>query len=170
MIADPERSDSEGPLFESLSPSVVSLWRIGSLFGWGVVLAVTLVGSLLLGNALFDQPLFGLAFWMVLPVLVGLWLFWYPRRAYEAWGYRVDERILETKSGIVFRVLRLLPLSRLQHVDLRRGPLERMHGLASVVLYTAGTHEAVLVIPGLEHEIATRLRDQLVAVGGDDAV
>ena len=49
-------------------------------------------------------------------------------------------------------------------------PLERAHGLASLILHTAGTHEATLVIPGLDADEAARLRDRLVAAGGDDAV
>ena len=93
-----------------------------------------------------------------------------PRRAYRAWGYRIDERVLELRSGILFQVSRLLPLTRLQHVDLRRGPLERAFGLASLALHTAGTREATLHIPGLDAREAARLRDHLIAVGGDDAV
>jgi membrane protein YdbS with pleckstrin-like domain len=48
--------------------------------------------------------------------------------------------------------------------------LERAHGLASLTMHTAGTHDAALVIPGLDADEAVRLRDRLVAVGGDDAV
>jgi membrane protein YdbS with pleckstrin-like domain len=71
---------------------------------------------------------------------------------------------------LLFHVAHLLPLSRLQHVDLHRGPLERAFGLASLILHTAGTHEARITIPGLDADEAVRLRDRLVEVGGDDAV
>jgi hypothetical protein len=108
--------------------------------------------------------------WGVL-VLLCLWSgFWRPVRAYRAWGYRVAERVLETRSGLLFHRTRLLPLSRLQHVDLERGPFERLFGLASLVLHTAGTHSASITIPGLDAAEAARLRDQLVASGGDDGV
>jgi membrane protein YdbS with pleckstrin-like domain len=102
--------------------------------------------------------------------MVGLWLWWYPRRAFQAWSYRLDGRVLELRSGVWFRLVRLLPLTRLQHVDLQRGPLERSFGLASLVLYTAGTQEASIAIPGLADAEAVRLRDTLVATGGDDGV
>jgi hypothetical protein len=105
-----------------------------------------------------------------LVALIALWLAWYPRRAFGAWGYRLDHRVLELRSGVWFRVVRLLPLSRLQHVDLQRGPLERAFGLASLVLYTAGTQEASIAIPGLADAEAVRLRDTLVDTGGDDGV
>ena len=76
----------------------------------------------------------------------------------------------ETRHGIWWRQLQLLPLARLQHVDLHSGPIERSMGLASLLLHTAGTHEATVMIPGLDANEAVRLRDHLVAIGGDDGV
>jgi membrane protein YdbS with pleckstrin-like domain len=89
---------------------------------------------------------------------------------YRAWGYRLDGKVLETRHGVLFRTMQLLPLARLQHVDLHNGPIERSLGLASLMLHTAGTHEATIVIPGLDTNEAVRLRDHLVVVGGDDGV
>jgi hypothetical protein len=52
----------------------------------------------------------------------------------------------------------------MQLVDVRRGPLERYLGLATVQLHTAAaTTDAT--IPGLPPEEAARLRDQLAALG-----
>ncbi len=42
-----------------------------------------------------------------------------------------------------------VPYVRVQHVDTTRGPVERAIGLASVVVYTAGTRGADITIPGL---------------------
>lgn len=158
------------PEFIPLDPRVINLWRLTRLIGFGIVLLISLLGSLIAGLAAFDSVVGTLSGWGVLAVFFGWLTWWYPPRAYRAWSYRVDDRVLETRSGIWFRVIKLLPLSRLQHVDLHRGPLERANGLASLVLHTAGTHEATLVIPGLAAEDAARLRDRLVAAGGDDAV
>jgi hypothetical protein len=108
--------------------------------------------------------------WLLLVGLFAFLTYWRPPRLYRAWGYRIDGKVLETRSGLVFRINKLLPLSRLQHVDLHRGPLERIFGLASLILHTAGTSQAQITIPGLDANLATRLRDHLVEVGGDDAV
>jgi membrane protein YdbS with pleckstrin-like domain len=99
-----------------------------------------------------------------------VWLsVWYPAREWRATGWRLDDKVLVTRRGVWFRVISLLPLNRLQHVDLHRGPLERMYGLASLVLHTAGTHAASLTIPGLDAAEAAHLRDRLVELGGADA-
>ena len=96
--------------------------------------------------------------------------FSYEPRAWRAWGYQVDEKVLIIRSGVWWKTIKLLPLNRLQHADIQIGPIQRRFGLASLIVHTAGTHASAIEIPGLAVEEATRLRDHLVAVGGDDGV
>jgi uncharacterized protein len=156
--------------FCKLDPRVVQLWRITRSIGYTVFFGFIVVASTVVLLATRNFGLYVPVVWGVIFLFFAFLVFWYPRRAYEAWGYRVDDKVFEARSGIFFRVIQLLPLSRLQHVDLHRGPLERAHVLASLVLYTAGTHAAILVIPGLDADEAARLRDHLVEIGGDDGV
>ena len=156
--------------FRQLDPRVVKLWLVTDLIGYGVLLFVLLLSLSIWGvmRPKFFWPM--LVGWFVVAVVCLLYSFWRPPRAYRAWRYRIDDKVLETKSGIIFHRTRLLPLSRLQHVDLERGPLERLYGLSSLILHTAGTHSANIAIPGLDAEEAVRLRNRLIEVGGDDAV
>lgn len=172
-IASPipsESGHSDAVGYTRLDPKVIWLWRLSGGLGWSFVLVFLLGTGLGLGGFVWHRLGLTVLVWCGLAVMIVLWLWWYPRRAFAAWGYRLDGRVLELRSGVWFRVVRLLPLSRLQHVDLQRGPLERAFGLASLVLYTAGTHEASIAIPGLADAEAVRLRDTLVAIGGDDGV
>jgi len=153
-----------------LDGRVISYWRVHSLISTGVLLLVAMVGGGILAFNVRDLVPGIIAVWLSFLVFRIFWLFWYPARSYRAWGYRIDDKVLETRRGIWFRTITLLPLSRLQHVDLHRGPLERSFGLASLLLHTAGTLNSTIVIPGLEAEWAAQLRDHLVAVGGDDGV
>jgi uncharacterized protein len=155
--------------FRSLDPRVVKLWRVNSAIATAILLGLATIAVVSIGFAT-RQWLWPIAGWQLLLVLRIVMLWWYPRRAYGAWGYRIDGKVLETKRGIWFRVHQLLPLSRLQHVDLHSGPIERSFGLASLLLHTAGTQQASIVVPGLDAREATRLRDELVAIGGDDGV
>lgn len=156
--------------FQRLDPRVIPLWRLSNLLGWGIVIISLMIPTLVL-MLRFDIPVAAvISGWVLLLALI-VWLTWFrPPRVYRAWSYRIDDRVLETRSGLLFQVSRLLPLNRLQHVDIQRGPLERIFGLASLVLHTAGTHSASITIPGLEQETAARLRDHLIEIGGDDAV
>ena len=84
-------------------------------------------------------------------------------------GYRLEERVLMMRRGLWWQTVQLLPLSRIQHVDLTRGPLERRFGLATLVLHTAGTHAAHIPLPGLSVDDAEGLRAHLLAAGeGED--
>ncbi len=158
-----------GPVFRPLDARVVPLWRVTNAIGYGVLLLVQLI-------ALFFIPFKGSYFWVAIAgwmvlALICFWLAWIrPPRVYRSWSYRIDDRVLEIRNGLLFQRTRLLPLSRLQHVDIERGPFERRFGLASLILHTAGTHEASMTIPGLEDAEAVRLRDHLIEIGGDDAV
>lgn len=157
------------PEFLPLDPRVIRLWRLQNAITFAVMLGLGLVGvvfvGFLTGGWVFVWP----AWALLAAALVTLWI-WYPPRAYRAWGYRIDGKVLEAREGVWFRSITLLPLSRLQHVDLHSGPIQRSLGLASLILHTAGTHHATIELPGLDANEAAQLRDQLIAVGGDDAV
>lgn len=156
--------------FKQLDRRVVRLWQLSHLISFAFLLVALLIGVFVAAIEDAEFGLWAAVSWFVILVLL-VWLsIWRPPRLYRSWGYRIDEKVLETRSGLIIRVLRLLPLSRLQHVDLHRGPLERWFGLASLVLHTAGTHEATITIPGLDADEAVRLRNHLAEVGGDDAV
>jgi len=155
--------------FHPLDPRAIKLWRVAEQIAVAVFMLPSLIGVLISSYWQPKAAVLMIAGW---GFLTSLWLWhslWQPPRRYQAWGYRIDDRVLETRSGRIFQTTRLLPLNRLQHVDLQQGPLERMYGLARLELHTAGTQNASLTIPGLAHEEAVRLRDYLVALGDTDA-
>jgi len=154
----------------ALDPQVVPYWRLSGMVGWLIPMLLLLALAVGVGGAVLGSLRLSLGLWSAWGLAVAGWTWWYPPKAYAAWSYRCGDRVLELRSGVWFRVVRWLPLSRLQHVDLRRGPMERLFGLNSLVLYTAGTQEAALEIPGLAESVAQKLRDELMARGGDDGV
>jgi hypothetical protein len=93
-----------------------------------------------------------------------------PRRRYRAWSYRVDEDDLRIASGILVRSEAIVPFGRVQHIDVVRGPLQRRYGLGSLVLHTAGTRGAAMMLPGLELAEAERMRDHVRAKIREDLV
>ena len=156
--------------YTPLDPRVVRLWQLTDLIAYVVLLLIGLVVGVVV-VAMWRRVLpWAAAAWVAFAAL-GVWtiLYYHPRN-YRAWGYRLEQRVLLIKQGVWFRSIKLLPLPRLQHVDVKRGPLQRHFGLATLVLHTAGTHAASIEVPGLDADEAVRLRDQLVAAGGDDGV
>jgi len=60
-----------------------------------------------------------------------------------------------------------VPVRRMQHVDLSRGPIERLFGLATLVVFTAGNEGSAFRVPGLPVHVAQELRDRIVQMRGD---
>jgi uncharacterized protein len=155
--------------WQPLDPRAVKLWRVATQIAVAVLMIPLLIGALI-GS--YFQPRAAIGIIAGWGFLTSLWLWfslWHPPRRYASWGYRIDDKVLETRSGKLFQTIRLLPLNRLQHVDLQQGPLERYFGLARLEMHTAGTENASITIPGLAHDEAVRLRDYLVALGDKDA-
>ena len=95
---------------------------------------------------------------VVLLILL-VWLF--PLRRYRAWGFQRGEDELIVKHGLMVRKLTVVPFGRVQHIDIAQGPLQRVLGLATLVLNTAGTRGAAVKLPGLDHREAEALRDHV---------
>lgn len=95
----------------------------------------------------------------VLLLLLGIWLL--PRRRYEAWAFLQGEDELTVRHGMMVRKLTVVPFGRVQHTDVTRGPLQRMLGLATLVLNTAGTLGSSVKLPGLLHADAEAMRDHV---------
>lgn len=163
----PEATEPELPL--AASPRVVTLWRLQRLLRlclfWapvsaGLAMAVATVAPLTAGVVLAVTL-------MALQLLLALaW----PALEYEALRYAVREHDLLVRSGVLFRHWTAIPHQRIQHVDTRQGPLERLFGLSRLLVFTAAGMSGDGSIPGLEAKEAERLRDTLSRRGGDDGV
>lgn len=91
-------------------------------------------------------------------IAFGLWLA-YRRYRYTFW--KLDRDGFAVKRGRIWQWETRVPTTRVQHMDLKRGPLERAHGLASVILHTAGTRLSAVSVSGMDHQDAERLREYL---------
>lgn len=147
---------------ETLHPRVRVGWTAGVLLG-----AAVLGAALALAGRFLDA---GPVWLVAIPVaILGLV---HAVLRYRRWGFEVGEDALYLERGVITHVTTSVPFVRVQHVDTRRGPVERLLGLASVVVYTAGSRGADVSIPGLRPERATALRERLreLTEDGEDAV
>ena len=80
---------------------------------------------------------------------------------YRVWRFEVREDSLYLERGVFTRVRTVVPFVRIQHVDTSRSPIERLIGLASTVVYTAGSRGADVSVPGLDQGDADDLRERL---------
>lgn len=92
-------------------------------------------------------------------------------RRHRRMGWKLDQDGFATRRGGLWRSETLVPVSRVQHLDLERGPLERQLGLATLVVHTAGTRMAAVKLPLLALDDAEALRTHLARQAeADDAL
>lgn len=90
-----------------------------------------------------------------------------PPLSWLRWRYGLVGDLLLMRYGILFVEERAVPVRRMQHVDLVRGPIERLFGLATLVVFTAGNEGSAFRVPGLRLARAQELRDRIVEARGD---
>jgi uncharacterized protein len=154
---------------QPLHPNVVRAWRISRLIWAPIVGAIVGVQEWVLGDELREHilmpPRLTITF-IVVALLVVLAIV-LPKVQYNRWRYAIRADDVLITYGIVWRVRRCIPRLRIQHVDITSGPFQRMLGLVSLNLYTAGVMGAVGQIPGITAPQAERIREQLIGTTVD---
>jgi membrane protein YdbS with pleckstrin-like domain len=98
--------------------------------------------------------------WLALVVAIVLTLTVPTLRA-RRWRWRLDDEELDLRHGVLTDVRTIVPVARIQHVDVRRTLWAQMAGVAAVVVHTAaGTSE----IPALTEYDAALVRDRLAGL------
>jgi membrane protein YdbS with pleckstrin-like domain len=82
----------------------------------------------------------------------------YKRIADPLKTYALREYDLSFQSGLIFRKKVTQPITRIQHIELKRGPIDRKIGLATLQVFSAGGALHTFEIPGLELSKAQKLR------------
>ncbi len=108
--------------------------------------------------------------WLAIVGLNGCWLHVWPALSYRYASYTVNSEGIEVRRGVLWRKEISVPRSRVQHTDVRQGPVERRYGLGTLDIYTAGTDHAKVEVPGLEHGQALLIRNHLLPLEETDAV
>ncbi|NOY26890.1 MAG: PH domain-containing protein [Oligoflexia bacterium] len=165
----PTASLADPSSYQALDPRVVTLWRLQRLVSLGLV-GLPMAVAIAVGLNMIAPSWVGLSAGLLLVlwrlILAMLW----PTLMYRHFRYRVRDHDLLVQNGVLFRRWTSVPHSRIQHVDTRQGPLERLLGLQRLAVYTAAGMSADGSVPGLAEQDAERLRDQLSRRGGDDGV
>ncbi len=79
-------------------------------------------------------------------------------------GYQVREHDLSYRNGLIVKRVQTVPFVRVQHAQMRQGPVERLFGISTLGINSAGPD---LAISGLGVDEAGRLRALVIERAGD---
>jgi membrane protein YdbS with pleckstrin-like domain len=145
----------------SLSRSAIGLWVTeGVVSSLGIGLAAALFPIFVPADAGGPLPLLRL----LLPIAAVLWAAatigvrpWFRFRVHR---WEVTPDAVYTLTGWLTRTWTLVPISRIQTVDVTRGVLQQLFGLSTVAVLTASSQGTVRVWH-LEADVAQRVADDL---------
>ncbi len=152
-----------------LAPQIVKIWRLKTGAWLGVLAIIFLVVDIVI---FFDSEK-SLPFGVLpgLVVVIGLvFTLWIPRLRYRYWKYALRPTELVLIRGVFNRVHTIVPLRRIQHLDVSQDLFEREYDLGKLIIHTAGTRSSDVVLPGLNIAEAERLRDEMKKVITDEAL
>ncbi|MEM7104038.1 MAG: PH domain-containing protein [Bacteroidota bacterium] len=158
-LPDVQQLDLQKP-----DPAFLRVSFIGLFIFLGIMLA-GVVGIIFLGE--FDSTP-----WLKL-LLPGIWLFFtvlssfLTYQGYKIQGYALREKDVVFRRGVIFRSLVTVPFNRIQHCEIKEGPVERLFGLKTLQIFTAGGMSSDISIPGLKGENAPELKDFIIKATGE---
>ena len=149
--------------FERLSPNVRIVWLASRTVFWLVVITGLVVAREIgiIDAQWWQTWVFSPSpVWLIPPAHIALRLL-----SYAGWGYQLRQYDLLVRRGVVTRETIAIPLARIQQVGTSSSLFERLLGLTTLSVRTAGTRTARTRIPGLPSERASVLRDALSQKG-----
>lgn len=169
LPAAPEPVPSDTPdlsQWQQLPVRGARIAAVAGAIGMAVTLAViSLPLSLLLNH--WQGWLWKLPLALGLGAVLGAVLSW---RRHRRTSWRLDAHALAVRHQYLWYNDTRVPRARVQHLDVRRGPLQRSIGLATLVVHTAGSRLDAVSLSGLELADAEALRELLARPDDHDGL
>lgn len=143
------------PAFRAVEPGYKTVMRCRLAIVWLFVIGTALILDYTLLKGLGTGAVVPLGT-LVLAIAVVVIA---PARIYRRLRYRLTGQVLQVVRGWLFHTDTVVPLVRVQHLDVIRGPFDKLFGTASLIVHTAGTHNSTVALPGLSPERAAEMRD-----------
>ena len=157
---------------KQLNPKAVWLFFFSYLISFLIAFFVILF-IFASGVGLLLRPgLIALASLLLLIVIIAFTYFW-AKLSYHYYHYQLTDDCFRKELGVVYKKYVSIPYDRIQNIDINRGIIDRLLGLSTLLIQTAGSSMAIGnrhsygfgaegTIPGLSKENAEELRDELI--------
>jgi membrane protein YdbS with pleckstrin-like domain len=131
----------------------IQVIRAHTLLSW----IPLIIGAVVLDRTLLQDSAVAGLLSVGVPLLAASSVLFAPSRIWARLAYALEPAMLRVVRGWLWHVDTLVPLVRVQHLDVSRGPFDKMFGTATLVVHTAGTHNSTVSLPGLSPERAAEL-------------
>ena len=143
------------------------LWALGAALAWIPPVMAQVAWAVLMPRPAWAHVAVAAVTVVLTAVHIGVVPIW----RYRVHRWEISPQAVLTRTGWLVQERRIAPISRVQTVDIYRGPLDRLLGLANVAVTTASSAGAVHIV-ALDIDVADRVVAQLTdiaAIGAEDA-
>ena len=138
-----------------LPARVITYWRVQDALGTAFFLIVAIA----IAVAVPDLPAWVRALIVAVPLIIGgLVIGMVVPVRYRIWWYAIGETQIDLQHGWLFVTRTVIPMTRVQHVELEVGPLASRFTLSSLKIHTAA---GAVEIPALDQAEGERIRQQI---------
>ena len=144
--------------YKVLNPASKKSMYLGNIIKFAILAAAA--GAVILFSESFfgEMKDVGCGVTIALLVLSTLYLLIEPQVFYRRYRYRLDDDKVEIRRGIITITHSLVPIERIHQVEVAKGPINRMFGLANVIITTAG---GVATVEYLDEDAAESIASKL---------
>lgn len=143
-----------------IATSAIKVWKIHALLTTLIPLVIS-IALLVLGYIFSFSYLFAIILLILTIVEFIVSLYLVPSIRWRRWRYEIFDQEIYIQHGILIVKRTLVPMTRVQHVDTKQGPILKRFNLATLTISTAATNHE---IPALLEDEAERLRDQIAVL------
>ncbi len=155
---------------KQLDPKVIWAFFLRFIIPFIVILffpVLMIIIPLLDPTAVHDLNMEALLMFSVAILLLGLpFSYVWAKLTYKYYRYELAEEDFRKELGVVFKKYTTIPYERIQNISIQRGILDRILGLSSLKIFTAGTGGSGMdgaegLLLGVSRREAEELRDEL---------
>lgn len=146
----------ENNTFHSMHPNLLKSMVLKRLLFFLVVSISVLVGYFIRVQDWFTSVILFSVLGGFFIIFLGL--LWLAKAHFNRKKFKISDKHIAYQEGLIFQRETTVPFTRIQHIEIDEGPLERYFGLATLSIYTAGDSGRDLKINGLELQKAQEIK------------
>lgn len=148
-------------LYKKVNPSAKKLWIVNGVISSIVIMIIAFIVYL------FAKKYINYWSLIIGGIISFLDIFVHPFIEYKQWRYCITEDRIEFTHGIYFKTKTIIPISRIQHLDISQGPIQKIFKLSTLEIYTAGaSHEIEAIATEEAENIVENLNKIVLRVDG----
>ncbi|MFD2210628.1 PH domain-containing protein [Virgibacillus halophilus] len=148
--------------YQNISKDAIRVWRLTNIIE--SVISIVILSALIGASYYFNwYTWIGVTFCVLLALVVlnSVWeIGFQPIYLQKSWRFSISEEFVRIHKGIWVKKETVIPMTKVQFVELKQGPLFRRHDLNTISIQTIRSAHA---IPAIKSWDAGQLRDEIAA-------